>query len=103
VESSSDHEEEVPDPKLDQTENELKKISTGMANVFLAELAVERQRRKSAKSSRHIDPRSAARCPAANREPHFKLRLVFLNFPPFSTGYAAVCLLLSSADYSRPF
>jgi len=74
IESSSEPEEEIPDPKLDQTEAELKKISTGMASVFLSELAVERQRRKSAKSTSHIDPRSAARTPAANREPHFKLR-----------------------------
>ena len=73
VESSSEHEEE-PDPKLDQTEDCLKKISTGMASVFLQDLAVERQRRKSAKSTRFIDPRSAARTPAANREPAFRLR-----------------------------
>ncbi len=74
VESSSDEKEEVEDPKLDKTEAELKKISTGMANVFLEDLAVERKRRAMARSTRHIDPRSAARCPAANREPPFRLR-----------------------------
>ena len=73
VDSSSEHEEE-PDPKLDQTEDCLKKISTGMASVFLQDLATERQRRKSAKSTKFIDPRSAARTPAANREPYFRLR-----------------------------
>ena len=71
VESSSEHEEE-PDLKLEQTENTLKKISTGMASVFLQDLAVEKQRKKSAQ--KFVDPRSAARTPAANREPQFRLR-----------------------------
>ncbi len=74
MESSSDNGEEYIDPKLDKTEAELKKISTGMANVFLEDLAVERQRQKMARSTQHIDPRSAARTPAANREPPFRLR-----------------------------
>ena len=73
---SSSEEEDVPDPKLDQTENELKKISTGMASVFLVDLEKERIRRKSAKSTKFIDPRSAARTPAANRCPPFRLRSV---------------------------
>ena len=73
VESSSE-EEEKPDPKLDQTEGELKKISRGMASVFLADLEAERIRRKKEKSTKFIDPRSASRTPAANREPHFRLR-----------------------------
>jgi actin-binding LIM protein len=71
---TSEEEEEVPDPKLDQTENELKKISTGMASVFLVDLEKERIRRKSEKSTKFIDPRSAARTPAANRCPPFRLR-----------------------------
>ena len=71
VESSSEHEEE-PDLKLEQTENTLKKISTGMASVFLQDLAAEKQRKKSA--LKFVDPRSAARTPAANREPQFRLR-----------------------------
>ena len=74
MESSSSEEEQAPDVKLDQTEAELKKISTGIANVFLQDLAVERIRRKSAKSAKFIDPRSAARTPAANKEPPFRLR-----------------------------
>lgn len=74
LESSSSEEEDQPDPKLDQTESELKKISTGMASVFLQDLAVERLRRKTAKSTKFIDPRSAARTPAANKEPPFRLR-----------------------------
>ena len=85
----SDHDDDSPyessgseiDPKeddtqytdLDKKENELRKISTGMGQVFLSEIAVERERRKSFKN-RLINPRSAARTPAANREPHFKLR-----------------------------
>ena len=71
VDSSSEHEEE-PDPKLEQTEKTLKKISTGMASVFLQDLAAEKQRKKSA--LKFVDPRSAARTPAANREPQFRLR-----------------------------
>ena len=78
VHVSSSEEEEVADPKLDQTETELKKISTGMANVFLQDLAVERLRRKTARSTKFIDPRSAARTPAANREPAFRLRSVLI-------------------------
>ena len=74
VQSSSSEEEEVQETKLDQTETELKKISTGMARVFLEDIAVERIRRKSAKSTKFIDPRSAARTPAANKEPPFRLR-----------------------------
>ena len=70
---SSDEEEEVPDPKLEKTEEELRKISTGMGKVFLAELAVEKERKKSLKS-KFVDPRSAARTPAAKKEPHFRLR-----------------------------
>ena len=76
VQDSTEEEEEVPDPKLDQTENELKKISTGMASVFLVDLEKERIRRKSEKSTKFIDPRSAARTPAANRCPPFRLRSV---------------------------
>ena len=73
VESSEDEEEEVPDPKMEKTEEELRKISTGMGKVFLAELAVEKERKKSLKS-RFVYPRSAARTPAAKKEPHFRLR-----------------------------
>ena len=71
---SSESEHEYNDPKLDKTESELKKISNGMASVFLDDLAVERQKRKAAMSTKHIDPRSAARTPAANKEPYFRLR-----------------------------
>ena len=74
VVESSESEHEYVDPKLDKTEAELKKISNGMASVFIADLAVERQKRKTAMSTKHIDPRSAARTPAANKEPHFRLR-----------------------------
>ena len=46
VVESSESEHELNDPKLDLTEAELKKISNGIASVFLADLAVERQKRK---------------------------------------------------------
>lgn len=61
------------DQKMEMTENELKKISNGMGKVFLQELAVEKERKKQAKH-RMLDPRSAARTPAAKKEPHFRLR-----------------------------
>jgi len=73
---------EVIDHELDKKENELRKISTGMGQVFLSEIAVERERRKSMKN-RPIDPRSASRTPAANRMPHYKLRYeIPLNASP---------------------
>ena len=71
VESSDEEEEEFVDEKLDKTETELKKMSmSGMGKVFLAEIAVERERRKQLKH-RFLDPRSAARTPTARKEPHF--------------------------------
>ena len=75
VESSDDEQEidVVISEKLDRTEGELKKISNGMGKVFLQELSLERERLKQAKS-RYLDPRSAARTPAARKEPHFRLR-----------------------------
>ena len=76
VESSDEDEngEEPVDVKLEKSEVELKKISTsGMGQVFLAELAVEKERRKNSKS-KLLDPRSAARTPTARKEPHFRLR-----------------------------
>ena len=48
VQSSSDEENEAEfvDEKLDKTENELKKITSGMGKVFLQEINIEKQRRK---------------------------------------------------------
>eukprot|EP00096_Caligus_rogercresseyi_P010454 TRINITY_DN3816_c0_g1_i1.p1 TRINITY_DN3816_c0_g1~~TRINITY_DN3816_c0_g1_i1.p1 ORF type:complete len:393 (+),score=137.18 TRINITY_DN3816_c0_g1_i1:58-1236(+) len=63
-------EEDVPDPRLELSEKELKKISSGMGQIFLTEIAMEKERRK----GKTIDPRSAARSPAANKEPLFRLR-----------------------------
>jgi hypothetical protein len=71
VEESDENEEEVVDEKLDRNEAELRKISTGMCQVFLTEIAVERERRRYAKK-RMIDPRSAARTPSASREPQYR-------------------------------
>ena len=59
--------------QIEKKENELKKITTGMGKVFLTELEKERERQK-LQLHKMIDPRSAARTPAANRLPHFKLR-----------------------------
>ena len=58
---------------LSKKETELRKISTGMGKVFLTELEQEREKIK-LQLHKMIDPRSAARTPAANRLPHFKLR-----------------------------
>ena len=72
VEESDDNDATgAGDEKLDRNEAELRKISTGMCQVFLTEIAIERERRRYAKK-RMIDPRSAARTPSANREPHFR-------------------------------
>ena len=72
--SSEDEDEPFVDEKLDKTESELKKFGdTSMGKVFLAEIAVERERRKQAKH-KYVDPRSAARTPAANKIPHYRLR-----------------------------
>ena len=62
------------DKKIDKTEAELRKCSTGIANVFLQDMEKERERRKMALHTKMIDPRSAARTAAANRMPHYKLR-----------------------------
>ena len=73
--SEDDDDVEVPDPKLDKTEEELKKIADGggMGQIFLKEIAKERERRKMLR--RHVlDPRSAARTPTARKEPHYKQR-----------------------------
>jgi len=61
------------DKKIDKTEAELRKCSTGMAKVFLADMEKEREKMKM-QLHKMIDPRSAARTPAANRMPHYKLR-----------------------------
>ena len=75
---SSDEEEdevETVDEKLQRTEEVLQKMAAQgmMGKVFLQEIEVEKQRRKAAKHKR-LDPRSAARTPAAKKEPHFRLR-----------------------------
>ena len=64
------------DKKIDKTEAELKKCSTGMAKVFLADMEKEREKMKM-QLHKMIDPRSAARTPAANRLPHYKLRYLY--------------------------
>merc|ERR1719510_2913438 len=61
------------DRKIDKTEAELRKCSTGMAMVFLTDLEKDREKQKM-QLHKLIDPRSAARTPAANRLPHYKLR-----------------------------
>jgi len=97
--SSSDidpKEIEIIDHELDKKEAELRKIQTGMGSVFLNEIAVERERRKSAKN-RPIDPRSAARTPAANRMPHYKLR--YLD----PTNQQEVASPSRIADHNRPW
>ena len=75
---SSDEEEdevETVDEKLQRTEEVLQKMAAQgmMGKVFLQEIEVEKQKRKAAKHKR-LDPRSAARTPAAKKEPHFRLR-----------------------------
>lgn len=73
ISSDEEDEEEFHDEKLEKNEAELKKIESGMGKVFLTELAVEKERRKNLKH-KLVDPRSAARTPAAKKEPHYRLR-----------------------------
>ncbi len=49
VESDDNDEDEVVDEKMEKNEAELRKISTGMCQVFLTEMQVERERRRSEK------------------------------------------------------
>ena len=54
-----------------------------MAKVFLADMEKERERMKM-QLHNMIDPRSAARAPAANRMPHYKLRYLICSKPAYS-------------------
>ena len=56
----------------------MRKCSTGMAKVFLADMEKEREKMKM-QLHKMIDPRSAARTPAANRLPHYKLRYILFH------------------------
>jgi len=77
ISSDEEGEDEVDtvDGKLQRTEEVLQKMAAQgmMAKVFLQDIEVEKQKRKAAKHKR-LDPRSAARTPAAKKEPHFRLR-----------------------------
>ena len=53
-----------------------------MAKVFLADMEKERERMKM-QLHNMIDPRSAARAPAANRMPHYKLRYLICSKPSY--------------------
>ncbi len=46
VESDDDNQVEASDEKLERNEAELRRISTGMCQVFLTEIAIEKERRQ---------------------------------------------------------
>lgn len=60
------------DPKLRREEQELAKIETGIAQVFLKEVK-EREKMQQWKKQ-NLDPRNASRTPSASREPPYRLR-----------------------------
>lgn len=63
---------EVIDPQLRREEQELSKIETGMAQVFLKDVK-EREKIKIWKKQ-NLDPRNASRTPSASKEPVYRLR-----------------------------
>ncbi|XP_033207930.1 actin-binding LIM protein 2 isoform X9 [Belonocnema kinseyi] len=77
---ASDDEDEVDhksyikevEQKLKKEHDELRKIDTGIAKVFLQDREKDREnlRHKAA----NVDPRNASRTPSANREPAYRLR-----------------------------
>lgn len=77
---ASDDEDEVDnktyikevEEKLKKEQNELSKIDTGIAKVFLQDREKDREnlRHKAA----NVDPRNASRTPSAAREPTYRLR-----------------------------
>ncbi|XP_077297355.1 actin binding LIM protein Uncoordinated 115a isoform X2 [Arctopsyche grandis] len=63
---------EVRDPQLKKEEQELSKIETGMAKVFLKNVK-DREKVKQWKKA-NLDPRNASRTPSASKEPTYRLR-----------------------------
>ena len=58
--------------KLKKEQNELSKIDTGIAKVFLQD--IEKDRENLRHKAANVDPRNASRTPSANREPAYRLR-----------------------------
>ena len=56
------------DPKVKRELDELRKVKSGVGDVLLKHLE------KKSKEQPHLDPRSASRTPAADREPMYKTR-----------------------------
>ena len=60
------------DQKLKKERDELSKIDTGIAKVFLQDR--EKDRENLRHRAANVDPRNASRTPSANREPAYRLR-----------------------------
>lgn len=58
--------------KLKKEEDELSKINTGIAKVFLQD--IEKDRENLRHRAANVDPRNASRTPSAAREPTYRLR-----------------------------
>lgn len=72
-ETEEDMVEEVTmEEKMRRNEEELKKISSGIGKVFLD--TIQKTERIRSMRKTNIDPRSAARTPAANKMPKYRLR-----------------------------
>ena len=56
------------DPKVQRELDELRKVKSGVGDVLLKHLE------QKSKAQPHLDPRSASRTPAADREPMYKTR-----------------------------
>lgn len=58
--------------KLKKEQDELSKIDTGIAKVFLHD--IEKDRENLRHRAANVDPRNASRTPSAAREPTYRLR-----------------------------
>lgn len=84
--------------KLKKQQDELNKIDTGIAKVFLQDREKDREnlRHKAA----NVDPRNASRTPSAAREPTYRLRYESpvgackLRVSSAFRSFACVCVLI---------
>lgn len=86
--------------KLKKEQDELSKIDTGIAKVFLQDR--ERDRENLRHRAANVDPRNASRTPSAAREPTYRLRYESpvgackLHFVSFCKILASATLYITS-------
>lgn len=71
IDTTSSHVKEV-EQKIKKEQDELSKIDTGIAKVFLQDRAKDRENLRH--RAANVDPRNASRTPSAAREPAYRLR-----------------------------